>query len=712
MKILDPSQTKWLYILGSILALWFLYQTICDIVGLISHLFQEALADSMIKGAFVMGILFTLKDQALVISSFLWNVTVARSLLSLKISSDADNKALYTQISFWLAKKFADRIPNKKANSEYVSHEWLCDQSTDDIFSVQFNPDDGVYLITYQGAMISLNISSRALQHGTGFDHKPVSIYTLIFSTFGWNSKTLDAIVSDAQKFWDQNQSHENTVIKQAHPWWPQGKLLVSNPKVDTLEHLCLDLPIHNRIFKILDNFKTNAKGWKEHNQVHRESILLVGPPGNGKTKLLSFIAGYLNYDIMLVNLSSGNISDDTLLEIFARVPKRTLIALEEIDSAVPSRDVIRTIGPKHKSITMSGLLQALDGPVNKEGPMIVATTNRYESLDPALIRPGRFNHHIKLDWSTKYQQEKLFRCYFPDATPAQTATFAENLAGKQISCVTIVSYLRLAKSQTVPQTIEEVLSGAKLVKPSHDVSGEKVHLDSPCNVLLEKVGVSSKTIELLFDHGVQTLRHLKFASISDIYSAIEKTPKYKLQLKDESQLLILHEDLKNLKDDVVYLDFEQPISQFFKGKKISEPIVEALEKHFGVIGSLSTVGVSDLETIFSELSLPKPTALEQALLKPIFEEISKATPLSKKKYDLDDLLSPALDSMGVTKETQKQIEKLGILTLRQFNACGVDKITGKFSKPKRKITMEDKTRMAQAIETVTERIEEREIFV
>jgi hypothetical protein len=43
----------------------------------------------------------------------------------------------------------------------------------------------------------------------------------------------------------------------------------------------------------------------------------------------------------------------------------------------------------RNKDVTMSGLLQALDGPVNKSGPVIVATTNRYEELDPALIRPG-----------------------------------------------------------------------------------------------------------------------------------------------------------------------------------------------------------------------------------------------------------------------------------------------------------------------------------
>ena len=68
----------------------------------------------------------------------------------------------------------------------------------------------------------------------------------------------------------------------------------------------------------------------------------MVGPPGNGKTRLISFIAGYLGYDILLLNLASDNIDDSGLLETFGKINPRTVIALEEIDAAGPQRDVKR----------------------------------------------------------------------------------------------------------------------------------------------------------------------------------------------------------------------------------------------------------------------------------------------------------------------------------------------------------------------------------
>jgi len=724
------------------LLLLVIYYSLDGIRGIIS----DVLADNMIKGAFVMGLVFSLKDQFLVWTSFLWNVSFGSWVwASLKISNDSDNKVVYTQVAFWLYKEFKERIPNKKANTEYVQHEWLCDQSHDDSFNINFNPDDGVYLLHYKNTMISLNISSHQLHHGVGFDNKPNSVTSFIFTTLGWNSQILETIITDSKKYWDDNQSRESTTIRQAHPWWPQGKLLVSNPKINQLDHIFLDEAVEERLLKILNNFKDNMHLWHQHKQSYRESILLVGPPGNGKTKLLSFIAGYLGYDIMLVNLSAGQINDDGLLEIFARVPRKTLIALEEIDSAIPSRDVLRQAGPRHKNITMSGLLQALDGPVNKEGPIVVATTNRYEQLDSALIRPGRFNHHIKIDWSSAHQQERLLKYYFPEVTPSQAAKFSANLTGRHISCVTIVSYLRIRKADPDNQ-LTDVIEGAKTLKASQDVTAERIHLDSPIQGLLSQVGVSELTTSLICGLGITTLRQFKFASISDIYAKIEEVPKYKISLKDETILYLLQEEAKEIRSDATYLDYSKPNRDFLEEKKISKDIVEILHRHnFTTLGSLHMLQYSDFESIMNKEKEEKEKQekekeekekkekegenaekekekkaepekkihpYELLLFKTALEECTKAQDIKDKKMLSTDLLVVKLDEKGVSKETQKRIEKMGIETLRHFTACGVDKILGKFRKPKHKLSVADKTRIAQASEVISERIEEKEILV
>jgi chaperone BCS1 len=76
----------------------------------------------------------------------------------------------------------------------------------------------------------------------------------------------------------------------------------------------------------------------------------------------------------------------------------------------------------KDSRITLSGLLNALDGVSAQEGRLLFATTNRYQSLDPALIRPGRMDIHVEFRLASQYQARELYkRFYFPDAPDEAT---------------------------------------------------------------------------------------------------------------------------------------------------------------------------------------------------------------------------------------------------------------------------------------------------
>ncbi len=76
----------------------------------------------------------------------------------------------------------------------------------------------------------------------------------------------------------------------------------------------------------------------------------------------------------------------------------------------------------KDARITLSGLLNALDGISAQEGRLLFATTNRYHSLDPALIRPGRMDIHVEFRLASQHQARELYkRFYFPDAADEPT---------------------------------------------------------------------------------------------------------------------------------------------------------------------------------------------------------------------------------------------------------------------------------------------------
>ena len=77
----------------------------------------------------------------------------------------------------------------------------------------------------------------------------------------------------------------------------------------------------------------------------------------------------------------------------------------------------------KDARITLSGLLNALDGVSAQEGRLLFATTNRYHALDPALIRPGRMDIHVEFRLASQYQAREMYkRFYFPDAPDEDTA--------------------------------------------------------------------------------------------------------------------------------------------------------------------------------------------------------------------------------------------------------------------------------------------------
>ncbi|KAF9340269.1 hypothetical protein BGZ91_002810 [Linnemannia elongata] len=141
-----------------------------------------------------------------------------------------------------------------------------------------------------------------------------------------------------------------------------------------------------------------------------RELLLLYGSPGTGKTSFIHALAGELGLNIYVVNLSSKNLTDDTLSELVADTPSRCLLLIEDVDAAF----IQRKSKDAATGITFSGLLNSVDGVSAQEGRMLCMTTNHLERLDEALIRPGRVDIRAKLGKATQSQAAELFIKFFP----------------------------------------------------------------------------------------------------------------------------------------------------------------------------------------------------------------------------------------------------------------------------------------------------------
>ncbi len=119
---------------------------------------------------------------------------------------------------------------------------------------------------------------------------------------------------------------------------------------------------------------------------------------------------------------------DDGLNQMLNCAPMRSIILLEDIDAIFVERTSVKEESQRRQSVTFSGLLNALDGVRSQEGRILIMTTNHREKLDPALLRPGRADMQIQLNYASEVQMKGLFKKFFPEESTENAQEFANQL--------------------------------------------------------------------------------------------------------------------------------------------------------------------------------------------------------------------------------------------------------------------------------------------
>jgi len=154
------------------------------------------------------------------------------------------------------------------------------------------------------------------------------------------------------------------------------------------------------------------------------KGILLVGPPGTGKTLLAKAVAGESKVPFfslsgsefveMFVGLGAARVRD---LFVQARQKAPCIIFIDELDALGKARGVGTMGGHDEREQTLNQLLVEMDGFDAKVGVILMAATNRPEILDPALLRPGRFDRHILVDRPDKKGREEILKVHLKNVT-------------------------------------------------------------------------------------------------------------------------------------------------------------------------------------------------------------------------------------------------------------------------------------------------------
>ncbi|MDD5888244.1 MAG: ATP-dependent zinc metalloprotease FtsH [bacterium] len=186
---------------------------------------------------------------------------------------------------------------------------------------------------------------------------------------------------------------------------------------------------------KELIDFLKNPKKFQKLGARIPKGVLLVGPPGTGKTLLAKAVAGEANVPFYFISGSDFvelfvGVGASRVRDMFQQAKRNApcLIFIDEIDAVGRQRGTGLGGGHDEREQTLNQLLTEMDGFGANEGIIIIAATNRPDVLDPALLRPGRFDRQVTVNLPDVREREEILAVHAKNKTLADNITL-ENLA-------------------------------------------------------------------------------------------------------------------------------------------------------------------------------------------------------------------------------------------------------------------------------------------
>jgi chaperone BCS1 len=258
---------------------------------------------------------------------------------------------------------------------------------------------------------------------------------SLTFHTIGRSQAFLKQFVNGIVECHEKNAGIRSSLFV-----WDDCWVRVEGYIPRLMESVILKPGEKDRLIRDIEKFRQSRQRYRQLGVPYHRGYLLYGPPGTGKTSLVSAMASRFEMHIYAINLSTFN--DRTLTTAMNDVPLNSLILFEDIDcmksgearvSPGESSEKRAANGCQDKkdeianlSVTLSGLLNVIDGFSAPENVLFVMTSNVIESLDPALLRPGRIDYRLYMGQADDRQKIELYKRFFPDSAELDAELFVE----------------------------------------------------------------------------------------------------------------------------------------------------------------------------------------------------------------------------------------------------------------------------------------------
>jgi hypothetical protein len=362
---------------------------------------ENQIFSGIMGGSVVVSILYWFREVPVRLYRLLsWHLTTELTVFSEDVSFEA--------LDSWLAQRDAA----KRARTLRLISKWD-DNNRRDQFQVTFGL--GAHWLWYKARPVLIE---RELANK---DNPPVGAgrrqETLKVKTIGRSHKLIFDLIEEVVAHHYGDLSNFITVYLY-RGYWRQ----VARKDKRSLNTIAMSETQKAELVQDIERFLEARAWYTEHGVPYRRGYLLYGPPGCGKTSLVFALASYLSKRIYVLNM--GSISDDDgLIDAMTSVPEDAILLIEDIDAAQKDRatQVVQEEPPsaiggsenkkkvEAKKLTMSGLLNAIDGVFSAEGRILVMTTNYEDRIDKALLRPGRAD--VRVPVMEIEEEEALAMC-------------------------------------------------------------------------------------------------------------------------------------------------------------------------------------------------------------------------------------------------------------------------------------------------------------
>ncbi|HST11922.1 MAG TPA: AAA family ATPase [Terriglobales bacterium] len=262
----------------------------------------------------------------------------------------------------------------------------------------------------------------------------PRRMESLTFRTIGRDTKILERFVSDVVT------CHKSKLRKASYLYqYDERWCYVHAYAPRRLESVILKAKERDDLVNDIRQFQASRERYSVLGVPYHRGYLLYGLPGTGKTSLVSGLAAEFGMSVYAINLTELN--DQKLKRAVSTVPENCVILFEDIDcmkvggrkpqvddenkTSHVAEGAKSDLGDRH-GVTLSGLLNVLDGLHAPENVLFLMTTNKIEALDAALLRPGRIDYRLYMGRATEEQKIELYRRFFPLVSMAEAQIFVE----------------------------------------------------------------------------------------------------------------------------------------------------------------------------------------------------------------------------------------------------------------------------------------------